>query len=273
MNPPNKIKAWEELTIRDNFIFQQAMQNETLCKGFIERLLRIKVRHIKYLTAEKTIELSAFGKGVRLDVFVADSRGAVYTLEMQTYYISYEELAKRTRYYQSEIDLEILLKGMDYDELKNSFIVFICDFDPFGLGRLIYTFRNRCIEADGLELGDGATKIFLNAKGKTGDIDPDIEKFLRYVGGKPAEGEFTKTLADEVSRIKRHEETKVAYMTLTAEIMRQRRFGREEGREEGRESIIKKMLIEGASLEFISKVSGWTAEKILALRSQPVANA
>ena len=75
-------------------------------------------------------------------------------------------------------------------------------------------------------------------------------------------------------------------MTLTAEIMRQRRFGREEGREEGRaegrkegrkeerEYMVQKMLIQDVSLDIISKVSGWTAEKILALRNQqPVANA
>ena len=35
-------------------------------------------------------------------------------------------------------------KGMDYMQLKQSFVIFVCTFDPFQLGRHIYTFTNRC---------------------------------------------------------------------------------------------------------------------------------
>ena len=53
-----------------------------------------------------------------------------------------------------------------------------------------------------------------------------------------------------------------------------REEGRNEGRNEERESMVQKMLTQDVSLDIISKVSGWTAEKILALRNQqPVANA
>ena len=63
------------------------------------------------------------------------------------------------------IDLNILEKGDDYNHLKKSYVIFICTFDPFGLGRHIYTFENRCSEDTTLTLNDGTVKIILNTKG------------------------------------------------------------------------------------------------------------
>ena len=65
---------------------------------------------------------------------------------------------KRTRYYQGMIDMDELKKGQYYTELKESFIIFICTFDPFGENLPMYTFRHRCIEKEGLELGGSFDK-------------------------------------------------------------------------------------------------------------------
>ena len=43
-----------------------------------------------------------------------------------------QDLGKRTRYYHSQMDMELLLKGHGYEELPDNFVIFICDFDPFG---------------------------------------------------------------------------------------------------------------------------------------------
>ena len=78
----------------------------------------------------------------------------------------------------------------------------------------MYTFRNRCIETEGLELGDEGTKIFLNSKGDSDTLDPDVRAFLRYVDGKAAEGAFVKAVEREVIRVKEPKETRREYMTL-----------------------------------------------------------
>ena len=70
------------------------------------------------------------------------------------------ELPKRTRYYQAMIDMAETEKGQDYQDLKESYIIFICTFDPFKQGKPMYTFRNLCIENKELELEDKTTKIF-----------------------------------------------------------------------------------------------------------------
>ena len=48
-----RIKEWEELTIRDNFLFQKVMQNKRLCMWLITKLLGIKVKDIIYPRGRK----------------------------------------------------------------------------------------------------------------------------------------------------------------------------------------------------------------------------
>ena len=57
-----------------------------------------------------------------LDVWVTDSTGNVYDVEMQS--TNKQDLAKRLRYYQSVIDISSLEKGGHYTDLPDSFILF-----------------------------------------------------------------------------------------------------------------------------------------------------
>ena len=248
-----RIKDWEELTIQDNFLFLKVMQNKRLCQHLIEKILQIKIVDITYPDTEKSIDVRWDSKSVRLDVYVKDETGRVYDIEMQCENEANNGLAKRTRYYQGMIDMELLNKGDVYDNLKPSYIIFICTFDAFAKGRPMYTFRNRCVEEDGLELNDEATKIFLNSKGDSETLDPDVRAFLRYVDGKAAEGSFMKAVEDEVMRVKEHKETRREYMTYAMEIKRRELAKFKEGREEERSSIILNMLKDGVAKEIIAK--------------------
>ena len=73
-------------------------------------------------------------KSVRLDVYVWDGKGTVYDIEMQV--TSAKELPKRTRYYQSMIDLQMIDKGQSYKKLNPSYVIFICRFDIFDTGSI-----------------------------------------------------------------------------------------------------------------------------------------
>ena len=159
------------------------------------------------------------------------------------------------------IDLDVLGKGEDYTDLKPSYVIFICTFDPFAAGRKIYTFTNRCHEEDGLELGDETTKIFLNAKGTVGEVDGDIGKFLAYVDGKAAEGKFTEDIATEVDKVKQHKETRVEYMTLMMELKQQRREGKREGAESKQVEDIRSLM----------ETMKWTAKQAMDALKIPVA--
>jgi len=260
-----KLKTWEELTISDNFLFQNVMQDKTVCKDFIEKLLHIKVKGITYRQYEKTVELSPETKGVRFDIYVETDAGEIIDIEMQTSNKDDDWLSKRARYYGSMLDLSSLAKGKDYAELKNSYVIFVCTFDPFGLGRKLYSFRNTCKEAN-IELKDGAEKIFLNTKGSIGEVDEDIDNFLEYVEKNKIKGDFVKNIASVVEKVKEHKELGVKYMSMLAELHDMRREGRMEGekigRMEGITSMITELLKAGQSVEFVSKISKYSQDKV-----------
>ena len=268
-----RIKSWEELTIQDNFLFQKVMNNKRLCKYLIEKILNIRIHDITYPDSEKTIDIRMDSKSVRLDVYVTDELGRVYDIEIQCTNDPNGGLAKRTRYYQAMIDMDVLEKGSDYEELKPSYIIFICTFDAFHQGKPIYTFRNLCLEDSSLDMGDEATKIFLNSKGHSNSLDPDIAAFLRYVDGNAVEGTFVHELDMEVQRIKRHDETRREYMTLAMELRRQNKEGYKAGKEagkkeglvEGKTSTALEMLQDGVPIETIAKYTKLSVEYITKL--------
>ena len=153
-------KPVEELTFADDFMFTKVMKNKSICKGLLERLLGIKISKIEYPEIQKNLTPFYEAKGIRLDVYVDDGN-RVFDIEIQN---SVDiTLPKRTRYYQSMLDIDNLLKGEEYSELKESFIIFICQFDLFGLNLPQYTFKNICLENKELVLGDETTKIFFNS--------------------------------------------------------------------------------------------------------------
>ena len=144
---------FEKKTIKDNFIFGAVMHNPEKCKALLECILKVKIREIKYPELEKTIKKTYWSKGVRLDVYVEDEKNTIYNIEMQA--TNKKFLPKRMRYYQGMIDLNVIDKGQEYSRLKQSYVIFICDYDEFGLGRHVYTFENVCKEDSKLTLNDG----------------------------------------------------------------------------------------------------------------------
>ena len=144
-----KPKPVEELTFTDDGMFQAVMHEPGISEAVVERLLHVKVEKIVYPELEKTIEPFYTTKGVRLDVYLKDE-DKIIDVELQTY--KQDAIGKRTRYYQSMIDIDSLMKGQDYAELLDSYVLFICKSDPFqnenekGFGLPCYTFKNVCLE-------------------------------------------------------------------------------------------------------------------------------
>ena len=223
-----RIKPWEELTISDDYMFKLIMSRKRICKQMLERILHIEIEDIDYLETEKTVTARYHSKGIRLDAYVKDDQGTVYNIEMQVRKPEGDGLSKRTRYYQSMMDADLLAAGADYDTLNPTIIIFICPFDPFGVGRYLYTFENRCVEDAALRLNDGARKIFLNTKGRLGEIDNSIRAFLQYVDGVMSTDRFVQEIDEEIQKVKRIEGEAVSYMTYEMKIKEARKEERRE---------------------------------------------
>ena len=125
---------WEEIGIENDFLFGKIMRKAEICRELLQVIFpEMEIGHIEYPEGQKSIEIDKDARGVRLDVYAEDSNEVVYSIEMQV--LNRGNLERRSRYYQSLIDLQLLDRGMDYRKLNQSYVIFICPFDLFGKGR------------------------------------------------------------------------------------------------------------------------------------------
>ena len=135
-----RTKRLKELTIKDNFMFGAVMMDEDNCKGLLERVLEIPIDRVD-VSKEKSIVYHPEYKGVRLDVYAKDEKQTRYNVEMQVE--RKPALGKRSRYYQSQMDMEMLLTGEDYTELPNTYVIFICDLIHLEKTSIVIPFGQR----------------------------------------------------------------------------------------------------------------------------------
>ena len=227
-------KDFDQITLKDDFMFFSVMSDKELCKELLERILDIKIKKLVYVAGQDTKKDSYDGKGVRLDIYTEDSENTVYNVEMQAGKST--NLPKRSRFYQSAIDLNQLQAGMDYDALKNTIVIFICTFDVFKKDFLKYTFKNICMEDKELVLNDATTKVFVNTTATLDDknLNPKLASLIKYINSETITDEYTKKL-DEAVRIKRRNaDWRVKYMKYELNLLESRREGEIEGERRGR---------------------------------------
>ena len=268
-------KPVEDLVFTDDFMFGAVMREPEICKGVLERLLHTGIDHIEYPELQKSISPFYTRKGVRLDVFVADS-DKVYDVECQSYKV--EDIGKRTRYYQSMIDIDSLLKGAVYSELKESYVIFICTNDPFGADLPVYTFERKCREDAGVELKDETHHLIFNASAYEQEDDPELRDFLSFVKNNTAESDFTRGIANMV-QTKKFEQTFIneylAWNLHDKDVeLRGKKAGLAEGKKAGLAEGKKAGLAEGVrmtarnllalnmSVETIAKATGLSMDEI-----------
>ena len=236
-NTGTSIKNYQDLEFTDNFMFCKILyNNERLCRELIELLLDVEVDHIEYKSAEYAIKETSDSRGIRLDVYVRDDKGTVFDLEMQN--ATEPALAKRSRYYQSMIDIDHLPSGGNFDNLPDSYVVFICMFDAFKKGLHKYEFRELCLQDKDIELGSGTSKVYINAKSKEKDMSEDMRAFLDFLCGEEARSNMTKDIAKSIEEAKSYKPWEAEYIGYYLEMAREREAGREEGREEGKSDIL-----------------------------------
>ena len=146
-NYATEMKPYEELEFSDDFMFGKTMEDLELCHDVIECLLQRPIAALEETQGQKEFRFTSDGKRIRLDLFNRDVEGVLYDAEMQNLgkqSIRSLHLPKRSRFYQSSIDVDYLNKNEHYKLLPESHVMFICTFDPFGMGIARYTFRERC---------------------------------------------------------------------------------------------------------------------------------
>lgn len=228
-------KRYEELGFTEDFMFGKVMEDKELCRDVLERLLEKRVKELQDVQTERGFQHSADGKPVRLDVYTKDQQ-TVYDAEMQNLnHKSLGELAlpKRSRFYQSTMDMDFLEKGHSYRELPYGIIIFLCTFDPFRMGKAKYAFRNSCDTDGNLLLGDGTEKIFFNCTCPLEEVPENLRTLFDFIINEKVGDELTAKLATALNNARKNEKWGSEYMKelLHEDDVRTDAFA--EGRSEG----------------------------------------
>lgn len=276
-------KKLAEMNLLDDFLFGAVVTYPQVGEQFVRVLLKtIFGREFKHLsvTAQKVLYGSDTDRhGARLDVYLEpevedfEERATVYDIEPDRNDSASDkrELPRRMRFYHAKITARSLNSGAGYDELKNVVIIMIMPYDPFGLGHMVYTVKNKCVEIPEMEYEDGASTLFLYPKGTRGVPNEELRQLLHYMEDSTNVNavnedlcklhKMVKTVKNDPEVVARH---MIGYLMRQEELNRMRKEvaeGRAEGRAEGKAegefynkiSLICKKLRKNKTLEKIAE--------------------
>lgn len=217
-------KSLQELTIKDNFMFGAVMLDQEIFRQVIERVLGIEIAYVE-VDREKSIVYHPKYKGVRLDAYAKDENNTRYSIEMQVK--SQRDIQKRARYYQSQMDMDILMDD-------GAHIIFL--------------------STKGTNEGEISPELieFLSYVNRPTDDEREEDDA------------FVRTLKETVRKVKVSREMGALFMTWEDMIQEEREeaakealeIGRAEGRAEGEltqlVSLIQKKLAKGKTIEQIA---------------------
>ena len=266
-----------DIPLENDAMFAEVMRRKDLCIGLLETIFEgRRIRDIVYEDglspeAQKYIAFNPGNKSIRLDVYFEDG-DTVYDIEIQK--ADKGNLPKRTRMYSSMMDANMLDKGLEYEELKDSYVIFICMFDPFEKGLARYTFRSICEEAEGLPLGDGRCIMFLNTKGSIGELGADMDAFFGYINGgvssigtgKDSGNEFVEKLDECVLDINGDEDWRQGYMKYELNLIEKYKDGEAKGISIGEANatnrMVKAMHSKGIPVQTIAECASIDANEV-----------
>ena len=293
--------AWEKLPLSNDFMFCRVMSNLDVCREFIERLLHIKIERLAQPESQKAVNISADTRGVRFDVYVKDS-SRVFDLEMQV--ANQGDLPFRARYYQGALDMDMLELGEPVTNLKESYIVFLCLFDPFKQRLPVYTVQKIFAEKQEVSYTDGTNTVFFNCRAYKDAGNEQVQNILSYLVNGTAKDGFTAQLERHVETARQNEIWRKEFMTLemiktarqneiwrkefmTLEMIKMQQqeigfakglaIGEQRGRNEGiaigeqrgiiigTEQAARNMLADGFSVKQTARLTGLSEEQVRAL--------
>ena len=201
------------------------------------------------------------GRSVRLDILATDEAGRVYNIEVQR--SDKGAGAKRARYNSSLIDANITEPGDNYENLNETYVIFITEHDVLKAGRPIYHI-DRMIQETNALFGDGSHILYVNAQIKDNSA---LGQLMHDFACTKAEEMHYPILAKRVRYFNEEQEGVATMSRIFEEIKRE--AAQEAARKTAREKSIqvaRRMLMMGKySYEEISAISDLTMDEVKAL--------
>ena len=273
-NTHKKKKPWFGFT--EDVIFGEIMSNKNFCKHVLQGLVpEIEIRDVHYLQKQRKIADPKHPKqkAVILDVLVEDLDGNLYDFEMQR--ADKKDLGWRMRYYASKMDQRYTLKkGSTYRNLKTSFVIFLCMFDPQGTHKIrsSYHLYEDTDKTDILQ--DGATKIIINAKGIPNGENQVTLNLVKLMNDEPVQDDpYFEEAQAKIKEFNENPEWSDYIMDYEEKLLEREQDAREEGKEEGLQQGVLEGKKDGAKiLASALKKAGNTKQEIMQQLEQNYGN-
>lgn len=141
-------------------------------------------------TAQKSLR-NIKGRSVVLDAYCVDTENDNYDLEIQKK--EDDDHQKRVRYNGSNMDTYIADKGIKFEEIPDSYVIFISKKDFFEKGKTIYHI-DRVLRETGDVVDNGFYEIYVNTEI---DDKSDIAELMKIYSSPdlPENNKFPKTCA------------------------------------------------------------------------------
>lgn len=195
------LERLSRLRLMDDDFFSEALNGKKDAVEFILNTILgrtdLKVRH----TAAQVEYKSAVKRSIRLDIWAEDSAGRIMDIEIQR--SDRGTGAKRARYHSSMIDRTLLAKGEDFDDLADTYVIFITENDKFDAGKPLYHIGRTIDELGHQSFGDGAHIIYVN--GSFQETEHPIGRLMHDFHCQNADDMVNPVLAEEVRALKETE--------------------------------------------------------------------
>ena len=232
----------ERVGFTNYVMFREVLRDDLeLCRALIERILGLPIERVEEKQVEHVVDPRLRSRGARFDLYV---KGADRVIDVEMQSARSPVLGRRMRYYQGALDASLLPRGVQYRNLPESYIVFVCEDDPFARGIPRYTIEPICREDPSLSLKADMHWLVLNASAFELEEERGLRNLLCYVkeGTVDESDPLVRGIDAKVDGLNESDEVMEMIWTVQDEIDLQADLafedgeakGRSEGRSEGR---------------------------------------
>ncbi len=235
--------------------FMQKVFEDKACTEFLLQII-LNRTDLKVLRVDGQQDIKNLqGRSVRLDILAVDVDNRVYNIEIQR--SDKGAGVKRARYNSSLIDANVTEPGEKYENLCETYVIFITENDIIKAGLPLYHIDRVVKETGGL-FGDESHIIYVNSQIKD---ESALGKLMHDFSCTDAKDMKYKILADRVRYFK-EDEKGVATMCKAMEEMR---------KEELIEVAERLLKLKKLSYEEIAEIAKLTVEEVKALDEKVIA--
>ena len=188
----------KELTIMNDIFMRNVFKKRERIEHVLRIIMEMKNLQVLDYTVQKDYK-NLQGRSAILDCVARDDVNNQYNVEIQQ--DTEGASPKRARYHSGLMDMNTLNSGQDYDELPESYVIFITRDDVLGYGLSIYHIERKIRENDEI-FQDGAHIIYVYSKKQE---DTELGRLMHDLHCKNANDMYSEVLAKRVSELKETE--------------------------------------------------------------------